>query len=273
MTSSCESKPVRPVRLLLTDELWIQLEAVIKSLRNPAGRPPDLNIRLFLEAVLYIDRTGSPWRDLPALFGDWNAVYQRFRRWQKRSVWERLWATLQAEEFAAAKVLFIDSTVIRVHQHGAGAPKKKGGQNAQGIGRSRGGLTSKLHVAAVSELTAVGIVLTEGERHDSQVVDAVLEAAGLDENEEIQKVVMDKAYDSNKIRAGLKAKGLEAVIPSKKNRKTPIEHDVPTYKLRQKVERLFNQFKEFRRIATRYDKLAESYLSLVCLAAALIIIR
>ncbi|MDR2463336.1 MAG: transposase [Verrucomicrobiales bacterium] len=79
---------------------------------------------LTVEAVLWLARTGSPWRDLPVVFGKWYAVHTRFQRWQKRGVWRKLWQFLQREEFAVATNLFIDSTTVRAHQHTAGAPKK-----------------------------------------------------------------------------------------------------------------------------------------------------
>jgi len=89
-----------------------------------AGAPSDWSDREFLEAVLYLQRTGSPWRDLPAELGYWPAVYMRFRRWEARGVWRRLWKNLQAEPFAQARGLLLDSTTVRANQHAAGAPKK-----------------------------------------------------------------------------------------------------------------------------------------------------
>jgi transposase len=112
------------VRLLLTDEAWEQIATILAVVKHPAGRPPDLSDRRFLEAVLYVARTGIPWRDMPAEFGHWDAVYNRFRRWERRGVWQQLWQQLQRDEFRVAKDLFIDSTIVRAHQHAAGALKK-----------------------------------------------------------------------------------------------------------------------------------------------------
>jgi transposase len=78
--------------------------------------------RLFVEAVLYTARVGNPWRDLPPEFGNWHSVYVRFARWETYGVWSRVAQALQGE--ADLEELFIDSTIVRVHQHSAGAPKK-----------------------------------------------------------------------------------------------------------------------------------------------------
>ena len=112
------------VRLLLTDEAWAELAPILALLKSRAGSPPVLSDRLFIEAVLYLARTGTPWRDLPADFGHWDAVYNRFRRWERRGLWRRLWEHCQAGACPLARHLFIDATIVRAHQHAAGALKK-----------------------------------------------------------------------------------------------------------------------------------------------------
>lgn len=113
-------------RKMITDAHWPELEKAINQAKHSrAGAPAVQDDREFIEAVLWIARTGSPWRDLPANLGYWHAVYMRFRRWETRGVWKKLWKALQAKEFANARHLFIDSTTVRAHQHAAGAPKKR----------------------------------------------------------------------------------------------------------------------------------------------------
>ncbi len=113
-------------RKLISDAMWKKLEpAVIAAKHSAAGAPPEKSDREFLEALLFLNRTGNPWRDLPAELGYWHAVYMRFRRWEERGVWQRLWKHLQAEPFAEARELFVDSTTVRAHPHAAGAPKKR----------------------------------------------------------------------------------------------------------------------------------------------------
>lgn len=114
------------MRYLLTDRLWEALRPLVEAAkRSRAGAKPALPDRLFLEAVLYRARTGVPWRDLPAAFGDWNALYQRAKRWRLAGVWDRLFQALPAgSPVAQARRLFVDSTTIRAHPHAAGAKKK-----------------------------------------------------------------------------------------------------------------------------------------------------
>ena len=112
------------VRLLLTDEAWAELAPILAAIKSRASSPPVLSDRMFIEAVLYLARTGTPWRDLPEDFGHWDAVYNRFRRWEARGIWRQLWEHLQGGDCPLTRHLFIDATIVRAHQHAAGALKK-----------------------------------------------------------------------------------------------------------------------------------------------------
>ena len=114
------------MRYVLTNAIWKERgPRVAAAKRSPAGAPPALSDRLFLEAVLYRARTGVAWRDLPGEFGDWNAVYQRAKRWRLTGTWDRLFAGLPTDSpVQEAKRLFVDSTTVRAHPHAAGARKK-----------------------------------------------------------------------------------------------------------------------------------------------------
>jgi transposase len=111
------------VRFWLRDDQFQRIEALLPGKLRDPGRTA-ANNRLFVEAVLWIARTGSPWRDLPAEFGLWNSAYQRFARWSRQGVWHRLFAQLAGD--ADFEEVFIDSTIVRAHQHAAGAAKKTG---------------------------------------------------------------------------------------------------------------------------------------------------
>jgi transposase len=116
------------VRLLLTDEAWAEIASILTAIKSRAGSPPVLSDRMFIEAVLYLARTGMPWRDLPEAFGRWDAVYNRFRRWERRGLWRQLWERLQTDASPWTRQLFIDATIVRAHQHAAGALKKTAGK-------------------------------------------------------------------------------------------------------------------------------------------------
>jgi len=117
-------------RLLLTDEIWDRLSKALVGLKSRAGAPPKQSDREFIEAVLHLARTGEPWRDLPGRFGNWDAVYQRFRRWEKAGRWLKLFERLPAD-LQEVRNIFLDSTVIRAHPHAAGAPKKKAARRSR----------------------------------------------------------------------------------------------------------------------------------------------
>jgi len=116
------------VRLLLTDEAWAEIASILTVIKSRAGSPPVLSDRMCIEAVLYLARTGTPWRDLPEAFGRWDAVYNRFRRWERRGLWRQLWERLQTDASPRTRQLFIDATIVRAHQHAAGALKKTAGK-------------------------------------------------------------------------------------------------------------------------------------------------
>ena len=109
------------IRRELNDTQWQRIERLVPGKEGDKGRHGEDN-RLFVDAVLWIARAGAPWRDLPQEFGNWNSVFQRFRRWARKGVWERIFnALLENPDF---EYLILDSTIVRAHQHAAGA---KGG--------------------------------------------------------------------------------------------------------------------------------------------------
>jgi putative transposase len=109
------------VRLMLEDHVWERMAPCLPGKVGDPGRS-GVDNRLFVEAVLWLVRTGIPWRDLPAIFGSWNSNFVRFSRWSKAGVWDRLFAAMADDpDF---EYILIDSTIVRAHQHAAG---KKGG--------------------------------------------------------------------------------------------------------------------------------------------------
>ena len=115
------------MRYMISDDLWAALGPVVAAAKkNRRGPAPTLPDRQFFEALLYLARTGVPWRDLPAEFGNWDAVYNRFRRWVASGSLKALFEALTADpRFGDIRRVFIDSTIVRTHVSGAGARKKR----------------------------------------------------------------------------------------------------------------------------------------------------
>jgi transposase len=152
-----------------------------------SGRPA-ANRRKLIDGIRWRVRTGAPWRDLPAEYGPWQTVYGLFRRWQRGGVWKELLTALQARADAAGLITWevnVDSTVCRAHQHAAGARRDghaqkepPGGTGAEpedhGLGRSRGGFTTKIHLACEQKQRPLSLLVTAGQRGDSPQFTAVL---------------------------------------------------------------------------------------------------
>lgn len=104
-------------RLVLSDEQWAKISGLIIGRPDQRGSTGRDN-RMFVEGVLWIVRTGSPWRDLPEAFGEWNSVFRRFSRWSRKGVWQRIFEAMSDDpDF---EYLIIDSTIVRAHQHASG---------------------------------------------------------------------------------------------------------------------------------------------------------
>jgi putative transposase len=113
------------VRYAITDETWAVMGPMVERCKSPFGPEPELSDRMFFEAVLYWARTGIPWRDLPSEFGTWDAVYNRLRRWIASGRLKKLFEAMAAQPACDGTLrVMIDSTIVRAHQHAAGASKK-----------------------------------------------------------------------------------------------------------------------------------------------------
>ena len=133
------------------------------------------------------------------------------------------------------------------------------------MGRSRGGRNTKIHALADAKGRLIAILLTGGDAHDCPVAKRLIRRANSPE-----RLLGDRAYDSAELREQLDERGTTPVIPNRSNRKRPFRFNKRLYKLRWRIESAFNRLKDFRRIATRYDRLARNYLASVCLTAALV---
>jgi transposase len=157
-----------------------------------------------------------------------------------------------------AAVQMIDTSIVRVHQHGACIA----GSQEQLMGRSRGGLTSKIHAVVDTRGLPVRLALTAGEAHDNRLVLTLLSAL-----KSGAMLLADRGFDADWIRTFVSQHGAWATIPPRRNRKEPICFSPHLYRARNLVERFFNKIKQCRRVATRYDKLAANYLAFIQLAS------
>lgn len=139
------------------------------------------------------------------------------------------------------------------------------------MGRSNGGLTTKIHAACIDEVSSVALVLSPGQSADCSRFGELCAEFGADNV--LEAAALDKGYDTNAIRHYLAVEGIEAVIPPRSHRKEQFAYDKAIYRERNRVERFFNRLKHFRRIATRYEKYARTFLAMIHLASAFILIR
>lgn len=269
--------------------------------------------RQVVEGIVFRYRTGVAWRDLPGRFGPWQTVWKRHHRFATDGTWDKLLRVIQAEADAAGRVdwnVSVDSSIVRAHQHSATAKRSaredrtvlvehtgavsndknprccrdEPGDHA--LGRSRGGLSTKIHAAVDGRGRPLAILLTPGQAGDAPMMLPLL--AHLRVQRTIgrprtrpNRVLADKAYSSRAIRAHLRTRGIGSVIPEPDDQKAhrkrigssggrPVTYDRTAYRGRNVIERAFNGFKHWRGLATRYDKHAIVYRGGLVLAAVLL---
>ena len=152
-------------RRFLTDEIWLQIQKTMQS----KGCYDTKDSRDIMEAIIWKLRTGAPWRDLPSEFCPWKTTYNRFNRWAQKGLWEDFFFKLRGE--IDSERIFVDGSCIRAHQHASGA--RIGEERA--IGKSRGGLTTKIHMAADAHGHPIYFEITGGEVHDSRAAKPMIQ--------------------------------------------------------------------------------------------------
>ncbi|QEH49686.1 IS5 family transposase [Aggregatibacter actinomycetemcomitans] len=237
------------LRTILTNKLWERLAYLLDRTGRVYNKPEHRNT---VEGILYRIRTGCPWRDLPAEFGLWNTVYRCFNLWSKKGIWQKVLKFFP--QCIDSEWIFIDGSIVKAHQHAMGAS----GQNPQAIGKSVAGNTTKIHLAVDSCGNPIDFILTGGEVHDSKAAPDLV--ALLPDSEAI---IADRGYDCQALRELiLTDKKAIPVLPRKRNSKVGNDDvDWCLYRYRHLVENAFALLKQYRAIATRYDKLARNYAS------------
>ncbi|NEC94637.1 IS5 family transposase, partial [Streptomyces albidoflavus] len=270
----------------LTNREWSLLEPHLPPSGRRGGRWNDH--RTVVNGVLFRVRTGVPWRDLPERYGSWKTVYERHRRWSADGTWDRILHSVQADADLAGRIdwsmVGVDSTSCRAHQHAAGArktrprvPKKRTTPRHhrpdEGLGRSRGGLTCKIHLAGEGGCRPMALLLTPGQWGDAPQMIEVLDRIrvprplGGRPRTRPDHVSGDKAYSSRRNRSYLRRRDIRHTIPEPKDQRAnrrrrgsaggrPTGFDRDHYRRRNEVERTINRLKNSRAVATRYDKRA-----------------
>jgi transposase len=213
---------------------WVRLVPLLPTGKK-SGRPPIWSKRQLIDGIRWRTRTGAPWRDVPVRYGPWQTVDGLFRRWQRDGTWQRILTAVQAQADAKGLITWqvgVDSTVASAHQHAAGA--RKGGdrqrEEAGGVdhepvdhalGRSRGGLSCKLHLAVEGGQRPLLIVVTAGQRGDSPQFGAVLGGIRVPRlgvgrpRTRPDRVLADKACSARANRAWLRRRKIGCTIPEK----------------------------------------------------------
>ncbi|QXQ06709.1 IS5 family transposase [Sphingosinicellaceae bacterium] len=223
---------------------------------------PRVDDRRVISGIIFVIRNGLRWRDAPKDYGPHKTIYNRFIRWSRLGVFNRIFAALAAKGGKPDR-LMIDATHLKAHRTAASLLKK--GLFPRCIGRTKGGLNSKLHAVCDGQGRPLVMLLTEGQTSDYKGAALMFDALP-----KAKAMLGDRGYDADWFRAALIAKGIAPCIPSKANRKTPIPHDRTIYRQRHRIENMFGKLKDWRRIHTRYDRCAHTFFSAIAIAATVI---
>jgi transposase len=268
---------VNQLRHALGDEHYAIIEPLLPTNDRP-GHPWKCH-RSVINGILWVLHTGAQWRDLPRpTYGPWQTVYERFNRRSKDGTWGRVLEAIHVRLDQAGKIdwdLFcVDGSSIRASRDAAGASPTDGTSaepTDHALGRSRGGDGSKIHLVCDGHGLPMAVTVTAGQRHESTQFEAVLDQVRVPRRKgrprrRPRRVAGDKGYSYPRIRRHLRRLGIKAVIPTRKDQERLPRFDKATYRRRNVVERSIGWLKDRRRLATRFEKLAENFLAMVKLA-------
>jgi transposase len=274
----------------LSDAQYEHLKPLLPEPRHhgQAGRPW-LPHHTMLNGILWILRTGAPWRDLPERYGKWNSVYTRFKTWRRDGTWTRLFAHLLDERddqgLLDHELWCIDGTISRAARCAGGArrrnrrrPRLDEGLATEleepedhALGYSRGGFSTKTHLLCDSQGTVVGIHVTAGQRHESKAFEPTMRRVYLRQRRGRRRwprrLAGDKGYSYPRIWRWLSRRHIGRVIPTRKNQVRDPHFDKEEYRKRNIIERVVGWSKECRRLLSRFEKLAVNYVAFWILAS------
>lgn len=275
----------------LTETQWLTLRPQLPL--NPHRGHPYADHRKVINGILWRLKTGSPWRDIPKQYGPWRTCHDRLTRWERNGTWLKILQALQAIADSAGCIDWsgaaLDSTHIHAHRSAVGARKQlpkmdpRARIDSEWLGASRGGRTSKIHLCVDGNARPLGLLISEGERSDGPFLIPVLDSirvprCGFGRPRKRPTVLrVDRAYGAKVYRRQLRQRGIQCVCPEREDAKQhrlkrgtkggrPPQFDATTYKGRSVVERTINRLKDFRTIATRYEKRGRNFLAVVLVA-------
>ncbi|QQX91222.1 IS5 family transposase [Gluconobacter sphaericus] len=243
----------------LTDE---QMDRLRPFFPKSHGRPR-VDDRRVLSGIIFVNRNGMRWRDAPREYGPHKMLYNRWKRWSDMGIFMRMMDGLSAAK-VEPQTIMIDATYLKAHRTASSLRFKKGDPGRL-IGRTKGGMNTKLHAVTDQNGRPLSFFMTAG-----QISDYTGAAALLDSLPAAQWMLGDRGYDADWFRDALEEKGIKPCIPGRKSRGKPLKYDKRKYKRRNRIEIMFGRLKDWRRVATRYDRCPNVFFSAVCLAATVI---
>lgn len=246
----------------INQENWQRIYFILRIIPGIRVKNESMTQR-FVEGIYFIMKTGAQWRELPSCYGKWRTVHKRYETWCRKGIWNKILEVFSMDYDGES--IMIDATIVRAHPCAAGY--EKGQHDREALGRSKGGFTTKIHALVDALGQALKFSLTPGQRHD------ITQASYLIEGFENSNVIADKGYDAKAFIEQIETQHCKPVIPPRSNRKNPRDYDQHLYKERHLVECFFNKIKHFRRVFSRFDKKASSFMGFLAYASIVIWLR
>lgn len=243
----------------LTDEQMKHLRPYFPKSRGM----PRVDDQRVLSGIIFINRNGLRWSDALREYGPPKMLYNRWKRWSEMGVFARIMAGLAAER-TDHKTIMIDATYLKAHRTASSLWLKKGGRGRL-IGRTKGGMNTKLHAVTDSFGRPIRFFISAG-----QVSDYTGARALVNSLPSADWLLGDRGYDADWFREALIDMGIKPCIPGRKSRDKPVRYDKRRYKRRNRIEIMFGRLKDWRRVATHYDRCPKVFLSAIALAATVL---
>ena len=254
-------------RFWLTDE---EVEKFRSHFPTPRGKRR-VDDKRVLSGIIHVQITGCRWRDAPDVYGPHKTLYTRWRRWSKHFWFLKMLETMAEENAALVEeneeigTVSMDATYCKAHPTACNLACDTG-ESGRLIDRTVGGQNTKLHAACDGKMRIFDMYLTDGSASDYKGAEVLLGRMP----EWVERILADRGYDGDWVRKDAKSKGIIPCIPGRSSRKKTIRYNKKLYKQRNKIERAFGRIKNWRRVATRYDRCPEMFLSACALAAIVI---